>query len=141
MSAFAALRALALAAAPPTPPPVILAVVDPLDLAIRRAIPGLDVTVSRHPDRITARAFLRDPYQFGDRNALAETAHAHRRTLAATIAAEGLQVRFTDALWCERGRRGWEIIARANPHPRPTAPDCPQLETANSKPGGRRGSE
>lgn len=40
-------------------------------------------------------------------------AAAVRQAAVTAVGLEGLLVRFSDAIWCDRGRKGWEVIVKA----------------------------
>lgn len=62
--------------------------------------------------RLTIRLFLRESRQC-DRDADRSRAQEASRIAALALEADGYRIRFRDVLFCERGRKGWEVVIRA----------------------------
>lgn len=120
MTAFAPIRALGrtlnFVAAPPPEPPATDSVVAALTARLLAAGAWrwgatMDVERGRH---LAVRVFLPEIQQ-SDRSSGAPEAAALRQLLNEALDLEGYVVRFSDALWRDSGRRGWSVLARANP--------------------------
>lgn len=121
MTAFAVLFALGSTSAPAAvvaqPAPVRLS--DPTGDAITRELAacnlwrrGADLALTRDGDKLTARIFLPE-HQQSDRLHGAREAQAVRHVLVSALILNGHVVRFSDHLWCEKGRKGWDVVAKA----------------------------
>lgn len=120
MIGFAPLRALGWTQPPmPVPAPAEL---DPIEVAVADYLTRLNLyprdakfTVCRKPDALRVSIFLRERSNNGDRTNRAAEAQEIRNHLRFALALEGYMVRFTDAIWCDLGARGWSVTARAKP--------------------------
>ena len=70
------------------------------------------MSLTRDGGRLSVRVFQPE-YQQSDRCIGAGEAAALRGALIETLASEGFDVRFSDALFCERGQKGWAVLATA----------------------------
>lgn len=52
-------------------------------------------------------------HQQSDRLHGAREATAVRHVLVSALLLNGFSVRFSDHLWCEKGRKGWDVVAKA----------------------------
>lgn len=71
----------------------------------------VSVELTRDGSRVSLRVLLPEVVQ-GGRTHDAERAQRIRSVVAEALRADGYRGIFTDALWCERGTKGWAIIAR-----------------------------
>lgn len=106
-----------------TKAPVVAAVIprrlsDPLGDAVTRALVIAklwrhDATLGLERDhrRVSARLFLPEHAQ-SDRECGRQEAQKARHVMADALREEGFVAIFTDALWCERGTKGWAVIGR-----------------------------
>lgn len=123
MTAFVALMALGWADPIPAMPPLRLS--DPTGDAITHHLVdcglwrfGAGMELQRDGERLCVRVFLPE-HQQSDRSLGATEAGQVRDALKRALGLEGYVVRFADSLWCERGTKGWSVVARASSNPRP----------------------
>ncbi len=116
MIAFAALRALGWSRPPPAP---IGRLADPLGDAITAGLMGahlwsFDTRVSLIGDAkaMTVRVFLPEDQQ-SDRSLGGYRATLVRAVVSDAMRGQGYVIRFTDALFCEKGTKGWAVLAKA----------------------------
>lgn len=117
--AFAALRALGWVRPEPIAPPAPVRLSDPAGDAITRDLieAGLwrydcNIGLVRNGGRLTVRVFFPE-HQQSDRSAGASHATLVKAVLEAALRAEGFSMRFVDALFYERGKKGWAVVACA----------------------------
>lgn len=72
----------------------------------------LGVSLTRDGRRVSVRVMLPEAAQ-GDRHVDRKTAEEIRHNVIATLAMERHTIKFHDVLFCERGRKGWEVVIRA----------------------------
>lgn len=125
MMGYAALRALGwVRTAKPIPAPVSIPVrlADPTGDLLTAYLQeagawryGANLGLERDGRRLTVRVFLRDleTCEKRGREERRDEATNVRAVLAAALQSEGYAVLFADALWNERGRRGWEVVIKA----------------------------
>lgn len=117
MTAFAALRALGWMRPVPVEPPRRLS--DPTGDAITHHLIdrglwryGAGMSLTSQPGRLCVRVFLPE-HQQNDRSIGSGEAKAMRLALVEAMQIEGFTVLFSDAVFCERGQKGWDVVARA----------------------------
>lgn len=73
---------------------------------------GTAMELTRDGTRLSIRIFLPECRQ-SDRADSHVEAHEMKTALVETLSLEGFVVKFSDALWTERGHRGWAVVAKA----------------------------
>lgn len=118
-SPFLLLKAFAKAHAEPEPPaPRRLS--DPLQGALTEALRSAKLwafdqqtSLERDGRNLTIRLFDPEHSQVARETQDRREATEIKRVIIETLQANGYAIRFSDALFCERGKKGWEIIVKA----------------------------
>ena len=99
------------------PPPARLA--DPTGDVLTKALfaaklwqDRTQMDLTRDGRRLTVRLFCPGNLQ-GERDAERADAEAVKEAATATLRQQGFNVRFRDVLACERGRKGWVVLIKA----------------------------
>lgn len=72
---------------------------------------GVTIEVTRDQTRVSLRVFLPEIAQ-GGRAHDHERAQSIRRVLSEALIDADFRSVFTDALWCDKGGRGWSVVGR-----------------------------
>lgn len=117
MNAIILLRAIG-GAAVPVAAPADLPSEDPMAAGLLRRFKaagiwrlGCGLDLIHTTGRVNARVFLTE-FDQADRETGRQEANRMKDALRLAMQLEGAGGVFTDALWCERGTRGWAVIGR-----------------------------